>query len=156
MAHFRNIEIDEGLLNQEKIGMTIFYKGLHLVPRLRREDAIDYYHQRIVWCRDPLMIRLANQYLLGKLKGPAKLLTISQTTQSHSLNLTYDSSTQGSTLPDYRIQVKRGMVLRVLDNVGLEGRISIDDRVVLSHISRDTLTVSPLVGEAKGMDVILR
>ncbi|POW09309.1 hypothetical protein PSTT_06886 [Puccinia striiformis] len=122
---------------------------------MARTDAIDYYNQRIVLCQQEETIRLANQYLLGKIKGPCRLLTTSQTTQERGLHLTYVSTTVGLAVPDSKIQVKRGMVLRVLDNVGHKSYLNINHRVILLQISRDTITVTPVHGSKKGMDVIL-
>ncbi|KAI7933769.1 hypothetical protein MJO28_003698 [Puccinia striiformis f. sp. tritici] len=144
------------LFTKAKMMISMAHEGLDCVPRLARTDAIDYYNQRIVLCKQEVTIRLANQYLLGKIKGPCKLLTTSQTTQERGLHRTYTNTTVGSMVPDNIIQVKRGMVLRILDNVGHESYLNINHRVLLLQISRDTLTVTPIDGSRKGMDVILR
>ncbi|KAI7962717.1 hypothetical protein MJO28_000811 [Puccinia striiformis f. sp. tritici] len=155
MADAFRVQDNWCLLTQAKMMISMAHEDLDSAPRMARTDAIDYYNQRIVLCQQEETIRLANQYLLGKIKGPCRLLTTSQTTQERGLHLTYVSTTVGLAVPDSKIQVKRGMVLRVLDNVGHKSYLNINHRVILLQISRDTITVTPVHGSKKGMDVIL-
>ncbi|KAI9601337.1 hypothetical protein H4Q26_001153 [Puccinia striiformis f. sp. tritici PST-130] len=131
MADAFRVQDNWCLLTQAKMMISMAHEDLDSAPRMARTDAIDYYNQRIVLCQQEETIRLANQYLLGKIKGPCRLLTTSQTTQERGLHLTYVSTTVGLAVPDSKIQVKRGMVCE--SSITLGTKVTLISITVLSY-----------------------
>ncbi|POW19231.1 hypothetical protein PSHT_04898 [Puccinia striiformis] len=71
-------------------------------------------------------------------------------------HLKHASNSVSATIPAPTIAIKRGMVLRLLDSAGHKDHLNVNDHLLLIAYSEDTLTMKPLTGPKKGLNIVIR
>ncbi|KAI7962911.1 hypothetical protein MJO28_001005 [Puccinia striiformis f. sp. tritici] len=139
-------------VHSEKM-ISDIHQDLVSVPMLPYPSQINYYNSRIVLCQHLSTIRSHNSFLLAQLPGDLDFLRAYHTATSSPLQLDHAVGSEGPPVPDKLIPVKRGMVLILMDNTGHAEYLEVNARVLLVAFSQSTLTVKPLTGSAKGLNI---
>ncbi|KAI7967147.1 hypothetical protein MJO29_000424 [Puccinia striiformis f. sp. tritici] len=130
------------------------HPDLFCVPSLVYAYQLDYFRWRIVVCHRPTTIDLTNQQLLKRLEGEEELLRAYNPRGGKEDSWLWASPCDfGNIKPGKFIPIKRGMVLRLLDNKGHEGYLEVGDRLLLIANTGTALVVKPLTGEKKGLNL---